>query len=459
MPFSSFPSIPQFRETVKHFSRISRNAMCPSEMCSSGSPLDKQNSETLNKSDNEKVPCIHNFTGTVKLHGTNAGIGVTEDGEIWTQSHYKEITPENDNLGFSQYVFSHKQEFLDLICDLSQLEFVRNHVGEGIRIKQETCIFGEWCGRGIQKGVAISNVDRMFVVFAAKVAGVWLSNELVSSINPFDTGDPFLRVFNVFQFQTWHTTIDFDNLSDTQERLASLTQAVDTQCPVGSYFGVDGVGEGIVWTLDNIESGRLAFKVKGSKHSGCKNRTVKVPITPEKIKSISAFTQYSVTAERFNQCIFEVLSSHKIDNDNSNVVSDNKHLFVKWMLNDIVKEESDVLTINSLCLNDVRASISNKVRTWVYNYVKSIKTQCETQYESQCKPNETQYETQCKPNETQYETQCKPNETQCEPNETQCEPNDIEDNESGNTSSFFRVKLLYGFMLIMIFMRTLSYLY
>lgn len=43
----------------------------------------------------------HLLLGSVKLHGTNAGIGVTKDREIWCQGRNRELTVDSDNYGFA----------------------------------------------------------------------------------------------------------------------------------------------------------------------------------------------------------------------------------------------------------------------------------------------------------------------------------------------------------------------
>lgn len=69
---------------------------------------------------------------TEKIDGTNAAIGVTEDGEVYAQSRTRIITPKDDNFGFAKWVES--------IAD-----YAREALGPGVH-------FGEWWGLGIQRG-------------------------------------------------------------------------------------------------------------------------------------------------------------------------------------------------------------------------------------------------------------------------------------------------------------------
>ena len=67
---------------------------------------------------------------TEKIDGTNACVGITEDGRVFAGSRTRWITPENDNFGFAAWVEANKGELLQL--------------GPGRH-------FGEWWGAGIQR--------------------------------------------------------------------------------------------------------------------------------------------------------------------------------------------------------------------------------------------------------------------------------------------------------------------
>ena len=79
---------------------------------------------------------------TEKIDGTNAAIGVTEDGQIYAQSRTRIITPERDNFGFAAWVASMGDQLADL--------------GPGLH-------FGEWWGQGIQRGYDLNH--RRFSLF------------------------------------------------------------------------------------------------------------------------------------------------------------------------------------------------------------------------------------------------------------------------------------------------------
>jgi len=81
---------------------------------------------------------------TEMIDGTNVQIYITEDGEFYTGSKSRWITPENDNAGFSRWAYEHKSDLLTL--------------GPGRH-------FGEWWGSGIQRAYGLSKGDKRFSLF------------------------------------------------------------------------------------------------------------------------------------------------------------------------------------------------------------------------------------------------------------------------------------------------------
>lgn len=82
---------------------------------------------------------------TEKIDGTNAAVGVTEDGEVYAQSRTRIITPESDNFGFAAWVSANT-------------DALRGILGPGLH-------FGEWWGSGIQRGYGLPPGERRFSLF------------------------------------------------------------------------------------------------------------------------------------------------------------------------------------------------------------------------------------------------------------------------------------------------------
>jgi hypothetical protein len=79
---------------------------------------------------------------TEKIDGTNAQICITEDGQFFTGSRTRWITPEDDNFGFSKWAHEHKEELMQL--------------GVGSH-------YGEWWGQGIQRNYGMK--EKHFSLF------------------------------------------------------------------------------------------------------------------------------------------------------------------------------------------------------------------------------------------------------------------------------------------------------
>ena len=93
----SFPSIEQFRNIVADINRTYNFV-----------GLD-ENGEAIY--DPARPKPVLTFKGTVKLHGTNAGVSFNMLEGMWAQSRENIITPEKDNAGFAFFVETNRGAF------------------------------------------------------------------------------------------------------------------------------------------------------------------------------------------------------------------------------------------------------------------------------------------------------------------------------------------------------------
>lgn len=293
------------------------------------------------------------FFGEVKLHGTNAAVGLNGFKDyFWCQSRNKVLTPEDDNAGFAKFVQEKENTLHHIIMDY----FLEK---EG----DEVILYGEWCGGSIQKGVALNQLPKMFVIFDVQVNGEIQYNKLNGVLSYFKEG--LVEYYNEFgiyfinQFPVEQITIDFSNPEASVNELTKITEQVEQECPVGKALGVSGIGEGVVWKGDFFGD-QLMFKVKGQKHSVSKVKTL-APVDPEVLENINSFVEYSVTLNRLEQGLDEVgLSQDKIG------------AFIGWVNKDIYNEEKDVLESNGLTMKQVAKQLSNEARSW---YLEKLNTE------------------------------------------------------------------------------------
>lgn len=359
MQHISFPSIEQYRNVITHVTRRSKYA----GINEAGEPI----------FNNNPLPTL-SFVGTVKLHGTNAAIITDKSFEYFQcQSRENIITPIKDNAGFAAYITTYKDIILSELKSKLQESIVtidsNKHVDDPdddtvsndkiLFKKDKVCVFGEWCGSNIQKGVALSNLPKMFVIFAVKYNNVWVPKDVLSTISL-----PDIRVYNIYQFPTFQIDIDFTYPQAAQNKLIELTSAVEKECPVGKFFDVNGIGEGIVWacTTEGWRSSRMWFKVKGEAHQSSKVKTL-APVNIEKVNNVREFVEMVCTESRLSQGL------DKIRENNPDL--DKKHVadFLRWIFGDVVKEELDTLTGNGLEPKDISSALSSKAREWYFNQI------------------------------------------------------------------------------------------
>jgi len=218
-------------------------------------------------------------------------------------------------------------------------------------------VYGEWAGGSIQKGVGINGMPKRFFVFGAKVSQIDATEDFknywidYSSIQDNDNG-----IYNITQFPVWTIDIDFENAALSQPTLSDLTIKVEEECPVAKFFGVSGIGEGIVWTayLDNQD---LRFKVKGEKHSSSKVKTL-APVDIEKLNSVKEFVEYALTKSRFDQAIQSVFGIDQgVDDKRFGEV-------LKWLMGDIIKEETETMKNSGIEPKDITSGVAKTARAW-----------------------------------------------------------------------------------------------
>ena len=335
LEFVSFPKIGQFRQIIQDVNHMAHYV-----------GHDKNGEAVFDPT--LKNPVLP-FYGTVKLHGSNAGVSFRKKDGIWAQSRSNIITPDKDNLGFAAFMETNIEAFEKLF------ESLKEHIVDENTI---ITIFGEWAGERIQKGVAISKLPRFYSIFAVKVSPDKENRYFLPADKWKHLKDHVHRIYNVQEWKTWEVDIDFNDAGKIVPTLSDIVEEVEKQCPVGKSFAVEGPGEGVVWLHHSEKYGTLRFKTKGEKHSVSRVRK-KVTIDPEIQNSIDSFVDYSVTENRLNQAI-EVVFTENGEEINIKKMG----AFLSWMAKDIEAEENDVLLKSGLEIKQVNKAISEKARKW-----------------------------------------------------------------------------------------------
>lgn len=281
------------------------------------------------------------FEGTCKLHGTNSAVVLNTEGEMYFQSRQNIITPEQDNAGFAAFAGQNRGVFKELfekILNVSTCQQILNAAGDNS--KHDVVIFGEWCGKGIQKGVAISELPKMFIIFGIDLVEgeerTHLTRQQVEDVCTDLQG----QIKCIYHYPTYEMLIDFENPHESQNKLNYITEAVENECPVGKAFGVSSIGEGVVWRCveEGWESSTYWFKCKGEKHSNSKVKTL-ATVDVERINTIKELAErlaHNGRLEQMHQQVFDTLNGGETD---MKKMGD----FIKAVMSDIWKEETDVI--------------------------------------------------------------------------------------------------------------------
>ena len=317
----------------------------------------------------KRIDVMRDFGGTapeityrakVKLHGTNGGVLIKANGEVFAQSRSCVITPGEDNCGFAKWVEEHKEYF----SSLAPLE-------EG----KQTVIFGEWAGKGIMKGTALNQLDeKIFAVFAVQI-GYRDTPRLVTEpryIVPLITSEKQPGNMYVIPWLTdkrdknCMVIVDFDNEESLEAAVNTLNEwveEIEKEDPwMKSLFDISGIGEGLVaYPRYNDASPPRAdvtsfmFKAKGERHKVVKQKKA-VQIDPETVATAADFVELVLTEARMEQAVTEACEGqHDIKKMGS---------FLQWIGRDVKKESQDELLISGLEWKQVHKQVTAAARDW-----------------------------------------------------------------------------------------------
>ncbi|KAK5742968.1 hypothetical protein LTR17_002980 [Elasticomyces elasticus] len=280
-------------------------------------------------------PDSYSFTGTAKLHGTHADILIKATGEISLQSRNRtDLSVASDNLGFAAFCLAREPAIRKLaarILDRSRKLHSTCELGE------EVLLAGEWIGSGIQRGVAISKLEKCFVLCSIRIENKrsWEHIEDYADISDDAEG-----LHNVSKAGFFHLNYSFeDEGAAFLAQAKKLTLKVADVCPFGEAMGVEGKGEGIVWTpsrlsnLPNTEDFWLKTKEEHFRSVAVPQRKERLPESADAREKARAFAELNCTEGRLEQA-WAYLLEMGVGRDMKGMST-----FLGWMTKDIEVEE------------------------------------------------------------------------------------------------------------------------
>ena len=323
-----FQSIGQFRDAIK----LIKSKLCYDGTNEDGTPKYKQVFD---------FPTVR-FYGTVKAHGTNAAFRQdTPNGEILFQSRERVIDPTSDNAGFATTFWPYREEIKELF----------SQIRTELSTDEQIIIYGEWAGGNIQKNVGLSQTPKTFYPFAIKAIR---EVEIISIFPHHATFDAILygvsvpHIQSIADFGSRILDVNLNAPELAQNQIVEWVGQVEACCPIAKSYGVDGIGEGLVFIAEDLLSG-IMFKAKGELHSVTKVKTV-ASVDVERVNSIKELVAVVCTENRMLQ-IFNNLNDLGIKASRTSTGQ-----FIKAVIADCFKEELDTITANGVTGKDFHAA-------------------------------------------------------------------------------------------------------
>jgi hypothetical protein len=287
------------------------------------------------------------YKAKVKLHGCNCAVQVHADG-IVTQSRETILTPTSDLKGFSKWAHANEAYFRSL--------------APGI------VVFGEWCGPGVEPGMAISGApEKQFAVFGILI-GDGAGARIVS--DPVAIADGIGPLPKNMHVLPWLDGVDFSvdyadqaSLSAAAEYLNGVVAAVEKEDPwVKAVFDVSGLGEGVVLYPVGAEApshpealARIMFKAKGLKHRTAGTKEA-VQVAPEVVSGVADFVRLMVTEARLEQGLSTTCGGQRDPKRTRD--------FIAWVEKDVQKESAAELEASGLTWDQVKGAVLARAREW-----------------------------------------------------------------------------------------------
>jgi hypothetical protein len=286
------------------------------------------------------------YRAKIKLHGTNCAIQVRPEG-VYAQGRTQMLTTQDDFKGFAKWLDAIEAYTAGIDTDLT--------------------IFGEWCGPGVEPGMALSTLPKkLFAVFSVQrgegdgATIIYDPKEIEVLIAPLLKCDDV----KILPWYGDEITVDFgdqNSLERTAAIVNKIVEDVEREDPwVKATYGVSGIGEGIVLypigiPTDATEYSQYMWKAKGDEHRNTRAKAA-AQVKPEAANGIDDFVDLVVTEARLKQGLSTVC----------NGVKDKKLTgkFIQWVVSDTEKESTAELEASGLTWKQVAGAVQNRARQW-----------------------------------------------------------------------------------------------
>ena len=185
--------------------------------------------------------------------------------------------------------------------------------------------------KGIQKGVALNELDKAFVIFKILDGnGTWLNMDDYKTV----ILSPLIR--NIGEVPSYSFVLHKGDLDASLKAIDAVVQDIDQKCPFAwQLHGVAGHGEGLVLKPKGMHQSEHWWKAKGESHQRTR---------PPTLLSKAKVSNDKETAYAMKHVTYERLASAKeaLHLNDADLTSLLKHLgkLIQWTIADIEREES-----------------------------------------------------------------------------------------------------------------------
>lgn len=327
----SFPKIGQYHQTIRNL-KLQYSYQGKDD---NGDPIYKEP---------DTWPVVK-FIGHVKLHGTNFSLVFSKDGTFYAQSRENIIDEVKDNAGSAHFAYKDGHKIFDKLKD----KFV-----SGVK---HCIIYAEWAGGSIQKGVALNKLPKMMVVFGCKLV---FEDDTTEWIDSSDIYDESIGVYHINRAPIYEIEVDLNRPDKSIEQMNQWVDEIDKECPFSKTFGVVGVGEGLVFSLDRQYGFSDSFKCKGSSHSESKIK--KLPtVDVQKMDNLQQAIDTHCHEDRMLQ-IYDKVVKTEADKVPQNIAN-----FIRLLVEDCWIEEGDSIRASDISRKEFGSAVSKKAAKWFQN--------------------------------------------------------------------------------------------
>ena len=357
--FIAYSSIEQFRTVIKKVQNSSRYIG------------QDENDEPIYDR-NVQMPTLRAI-GSEKIHGTNASVCYSHSDGFWVQSRKNIISQEQDNASCALSAMQNEEAWMEIITTLAKEYDI--DLNEKIIV-----IYFEWAGGNIQKSSALSGLSKRAMIFqyfkvspleptisddGSEINAYWLATKSKDVWMEKSQND----IFNIMNFPTVTIEIDFNQPLMSQNKMIAFVDSLELSSLVGEQFGIEkNIGEGYVFSFE-FKGDVHKFKVKGeehSKHSG-KVKTLKPVDEAFENKKIEFVNNIACISWRLEQMYNEVVSEQKDDISIKDLGG-----FLRKVINDVMKEESDIMEEQGLEPKMVNSMISKVAKSYFFSRLDEV---------------------------------------------------------------------------------------